>query len=109
MSFCPAYGTMTFFPGNEPPVLVRQLEVEVVIISSRGENGSVENNEVPFRPTLWRMENGVFVKVQKFTYTPTGKLVLTFTGFYGENPLTKTHGNPATTAWAGDEIRVTNK
>lgn len=109
MKFCPAYGTMTFFPGEEQPVFVAQLEVEVVIMSSRGDDGSVEKNEVPFRPTLWRMANGVLVKVQKFTYTPTGKLVLTFTGFYGENPLNKTHGNPATTAWTGDEVRVTNK
>ena len=109
MSFCKAYGTMTFFPGEEQPVLVAQLEMEVVIMSSRGDDGSVEKNEVPFRPTLWRMANGVLVKVQKFTYTPTGKLVLTFTGFYGENPLTKTHGNPATTVWTGDEVRVTNK
>ena len=109
MSFCPAYGTMTFFPGDEHPVLLGQLGVEVVIISSRGENGSVEKNEVPFRPTLWRMANGVLVKVQKFTYTATGKLIITFTGFYGENPLNKTYGNPATTAWTGNEIHATNK
>jgi len=109
MTFCASYGTMTFFPGDEHPVLAGPLEMEVVIISSRGENGSIEKNEVPFRPTLWRMANGVLVKVQKFTYTPTGKLVLTFTGFYGENPLNKTHGNPATTTWTGDEIRATNK
>jgi hypothetical protein len=108
MSFCPAYGTMTFFPEDAHPVFLGQLGRDVVILSSRGEDGFVQKNEVSFRPTLWRMPNGVLVKVQKFTYTPTGKLVLTFTGFYGENPLTKTHGNPATTG-AGDEIRVTNK
>lgn len=109
MSFCSAYGTMTFFPGDEHPVLLGQLGVDVVILSSRNEDGLMQNNEVPFRPTLWKMANGVLVKVQKFTYTATGKLILTFTGFYGENPLNKTHGNPATTAWTGDEICVTNK
>ena len=109
MSFCPAYGTMTFFPGNEQPVMAGPLEEEKVVLQDTSEYGCPVDKEVTFRPTLWRMKNGVLVKVQKFTYTPTGKLVLTFTGFYGENPLTKTHGNPATTAWAGDEIRVTNK
>lgn len=109
MSFCPAYGTMTFFPEEEHPALLGPLEVEGVIFSTTSEYGLIEDKEVKFRPTLWRMPNGVLVKVQKFTYTPTGKLVLTFTGFYGENPLNKTHGNPATTTWTGDEIRATNK
>ena len=81
MEMFKTFGTITVQPHDPKPTFIRELDIEKF---------EFKDGSTIFRPTLWKTPQGIYLKVQKCIWTPTGRLVMTIAGIFNEEPPSHT-------------------